>query len=492
MSIFSRRSFVRTAALGSVGLALKSQSNAQSAKLPRKPNLVVFLPDQHRNDTLTCYGARHVYAPNLDKFASQSVVFQQAFVTHPLCVPSRSSLMTGTWPHANGCTRNGIRLEPHFRCLPELIGDRDYRCGYMGKWHLSHEREAQHGFQEWVSIDNKDESEYGKFLVSKGLKPDSKGYFSDEFASKLPIENSKPKFLEAKACEFLDRHKSDPFVLFVAFLEPHPPVNGPLNNEYQLDQIDLDPSSDHNFGDDMPLRYRLRQEFDIKTYGGSRDDFLKIKQKYLGLVTEIDQSIGAILSKLETLGIADNTIVMHTSDHGEMMGAHRLIQKEVFFQEAARVPYIVRMPGQQRAISISQPVSHIDFAPTIVDLLGRPPHEQCVGRSRAPLLRGESMPAETVFVEWAPNDKPKFVEGTKLATPAEVERAVNERSRAAIAPDGWKLCLRDSDKNELYNLKADPGELRNLYDHAEAREAQTRLTGELHKWQESVHDTVKI
>jgi arylsulfatase A-like enzyme len=492
MSILSRRSFVRTTALGSVGLALKSQSKAQSAKLPRKPNLVVFLPDQHRNDTLACYGAPHVYAPNLDKFASQSVVFQQAFVTQPLCVPSRSSLMTGTWPHMNGCTRNGIRLAPQFRCLPELIGDRDYRFAYMGKWHLGKEREAQHGFSDWVSIDNKDESDYGKFLTSKGFKPDNKSYFTDEFASRLPLEVSKPKFLETKACEFLDRHKNEPFVLFVAFLEPHPPFNGPLNNEHPLDQIDLDPTWNHMFGDDMPLRYRLRQEFDMKLYGSSRDDYLKLKQKYLGLVTEMDRSVGAVLSKLENLGLAQNTIVMHTSDHGEMMGAHHLIQKEVFFQESARVPYIVRMPNQQRSLSVSQPISHIDFAPTIVDLLGSAPNPQCVGKSRAPLLRGESMPPETVFVEWAPADKTKVVEGTKLATPEEIQRAVNESSRCAISPDGWKLCLRTSDKNELYNLKSDPGEVRNLYDHADAKEMQARLIAETHKWQESVHDTIRI
>src|ERR1700736_6426329 len=99
----SRRSFVRTAAFGSAGLTLGARLAAQPAKLPRKPNLLVFICDQQRADTLKCYGSRGIYAPNLDKLASQSFVFQEAYVTQPVCTPSRSSLMTGTWPHQNGC-----------------------------------------------------------------------------------------------------------------------------------------------------------------------------------------------------------------------------------------------------------------------------------------------------------------------------------------------------------------------------------------------------
>src|SRR3954468_1328031 len=124
--IVSRRDFLRTAALGSAGLALTRGGQAQSSRLARKPNLLVFLPDQQRPDTIGCYGGGSTIAPNLSKLATQSFVFQNAYVTHPLCAPSRSSLLTGTWPHANGCTHNGITLSNRFRCLPELIGDGDY------------------------------------------------------------------------------------------------------------------------------------------------------------------------------------------------------------------------------------------------------------------------------------------------------------------------------------------------------------------------------
>ena len=109
-------------------------------------------------------------------------------------------------------------------------------------------------------------------------------------------------------------------------------------------------------------------------------------------------------------------------------------------------------------------------------------------------MRGESMPEETIFLEWAPgkNKKPKVKKGTKLAKPEEIQRAINESTRAAISPDGWKLCLRNTDKNELYNWQRDPNEEQNLYDSRDQRDVIARLTGEIHRWQESVGDTLKI
>ncbi|PYK03757.1 MAG: hypothetical protein DME63_02175, partial [Verrucomicrobia bacterium] len=152
-SDFSRRHFIRTTALGSAGVALAARIRAQPAKRPRKPNLIVFLPDQLRADTVFGESASAVHAPNIHKLASQSTVFERAYVTHPICAPSRSSLMSGTWPHANGCTNNQASLAHKFKCLPELLADSDYRAGYFGKWHLGDEFSAQRGFEDWVSIE---------------------------------------------------------------------------------------------------------------------------------------------------------------------------------------------------------------------------------------------------------------------------------------------------------------------------------------------------
>jgi arylsulfatase A-like enzyme len=377
----------------------------------------------------------------------------------------------------------------------------------MGKWHLGDEVFAQHGFQEWVSIedlyqeyftagrDPKAVSDYSQFLISKGLKPDNAadGSFTRKFASNLPIELSKPVFLAQHACAFLERHHREPFVLFVSFLEPHSPYNGPLNREHTLEEVEMEASATHTFGPDMPLRYRLKQEYQEREFGTTPDSYRQTKQKYLGLVTQIDRSIGAILRQLERFGLADDTIVVHTSDHGDMMGAHRLFEKEVMFDQAARVPYLVRLPGQRRQIRVAQPVSHIDFAPTLLDLLGRPAHPQCAGVSRAPLVRGEAMPAETVFLEWSPNTgKEKVKKGTALAAEAEIARAMKESTRTAVTPDGWKLSLRDTDKPELYNVRADPEERHNLAVRSEHAAVMARLTDEIHRWQERTGDRVRV
>src|SRR5260370_19230905 len=108
----------------------------------RKPNLILFLPDQQRADTLACYGGKKVQAPNLNKLASESVVFERTYVTHPVCTPSRSSLMTGTWPHINGCTRNSVALDRRFPLLPEPMASQDYPKASICQFELCQERHA--------------------------------------------------------------------------------------------------------------------------------------------------------------------------------------------------------------------------------------------------------------------------------------------------------------------------------------------------------------
>jgi arylsulfatase A-like enzyme len=469
----------------------------------RKPNLVLFLPDQQRADTIACYGGVKVHAPNLNKLASESVVFERAYVTHPVCTPSRSSLMTGTWPHINGCTRNSVPLDQRFRVFPELMGDKDYRTAYIGKWHLGEEGPAGRGFDKWISTD--DHGDYTNFLISRGITPDKQNErFSELAISNLPIELSRPKFLERHACEFIEKHRGDPFILVVGFVEPHSPYNGPLNDEHPLDKIALDVTATLGESEDIPLRYRLMREWQQAEavldrerlpaqmfFGVTPDEYRSIKQRYLGLVTLVDQSIGAILAYLERCDLTDNTIIVHTSDHGDSLGAHHLFGKETMFEEAARVPFLVRLPGQTRSKTINQPVSHIDFVPTLLDMLAQPRHSQCAGKSLLPLIREEGVPPENIFMEWAPN-RTKIKKGTSLARRRMIKRAVEESTRTVVSPDGWKFCLRDKDSNELYNLTDDPLETRNLYSDRQYASVISRCASEIHRWQESVHDRLKI
>ena len=469
----------------------------------RKPNLILFLPDQQRADTLACYGGVKVHAPNLNKLASESVIFERTYVTHPVCTPSRSSLMTGTWPHTNGCTHNSVPLDRRFRVFPELIHDQDYRTAYIGKWHRGEDGPAGRGFQQWISTD--DHGDYANFVLSKGVVPDkSNGRFSEVAISKLPIELSRPKFLEKHACDFIEKYQRDPFILVVAFVEPHSPYNGPLNDVNSLDEVALDVTATLPESEDIPLRYRLMREWQQAEalldrermpiqlfFGITPEEYRSIRQRYFGLVTLVDQSIGAILGCLERCGLSENTIMVHTSDHGDSLGAHHLFGKETMFEEAARVPWLIRLPGQTRPKAISHPVSHIDFVPTLLNLLGRSNHPQCAGKSLLPLIHDETAPPGNVFLEWAPN-RTKVKKGSRLARRRMIKRAVEESTRTLVSPDSWKLSLRDKDLNELYNLKDDPFEARNLYSDARYASVVSRFNTEIYRWQEATSDKLKL
>jgi arylsulfatase A-like enzyme len=520
----SRRRFLRTIGYGSAAIAVGSRSSAQLAKLPPKKNLIVFLPDQLRTDTVAGSAAAMVHAPNMHKLALQSTVFDRTYVTQPICAPSRSSLLSGTWPHQNGCVNNTSVLPRKFVCLPEMLRDSGYTSAYFGKWHLGDEFIPQHGFSEWASVIEsfklierkphiqrrldqllsiftpgkpspsmawRDSSDYSQFLISKGFKPDAHHgeYFSEKFATNVPFEFSRPKFLEMKACDFLQRHKSAPFIMFVAFFEPHSPYNGPFNSEHPFDTITVDPTAEVVFPDEVPLRSRILQEF-YRSKLQTAEHYRRIKQRYYGLIYEIDLCIGAILSQVEQLGIADRTLIVLTSDHGDMMSSHGLLGKEVMYEPSATVPYVIRVP-EMRPTRYSQPLSHIDFAPTMLELLGQPVHGQCVGRSRANLLRGEQS-SDLVFAEWSPEKNKANLDQMKLATPEQMETCLGESTRMVVTPDGWKLCLRDKDKNELYNLGEDPEECHNLFYTNAHNDVIAKLSAEICGWQQRTADTLKV
>jgi arylsulfatase A-like enzyme len=392
--------------------------------------------------------------------------------------------------------------------------DRGYQAAYIGKWHLGEEGPAGRGFQQWISTDDParsatalrtGHSDYTSFLLSKDITPDKPtGRFSELAISNLPLELSRPKFLEKHACDFIKKHQHDPFILVVAFVEPHSPYNGPLNDEHPLDEIELDVTATLPESQHIPLRYRLMREWQQSEaildrerlpaqlfFGGTLEEYRSIKQRYLGLVTLVDRSIGAILGCLERCGLTDDTIVVHTSDHGDSLGAHHLFGKETMFEEAARVPWLIRLPGQKQTKIISQPVSHIDFVPTLLDLFGQPSHSQCAGKSLLPVIDDQTALTHNVFLEWAPN-RTKIRKGTRLARRRMIKGAVEESTRTVVSPEGWKLCLRDKDSNELYNLKDDFFETRNLYSDAQYVSVVSRLAREIHHWQESTSDKLKL
>ncbi len=494
----SRRAFLKAATAVTAGVAFGQRPVRAAAK--RKPNLLFLWTDEQRADTIDIYGNKKIQSPNMSALARQSVVFQNAYVSQPVCTPSRSTVMTGLWPHQSGCIQNNIPVGETTPALPELLGDSDYRTGYFGKWHLGDELFAQHGFEEWRSIEDiyqkhfrpgRDRtaiSDYSKWLRSLGYKPDGEiGEFSRKFASELPIEHSKPKFLETQTCDFLRRHRDEPFALYVNFLEPHMPFFGPLNSLHKPEDVDLPVNFNDLIEETEPRQARNR----VSKYAGNYSVGLDLSKeqgwrqliaRYWGLVNELDRSVGAILSTLAELGLDDNTIVVYTSDHGDMMGSHKLVEKSLMYQEAMRVPLMIRAPQLGLAPRVVEGhFSHIDLVPTVLDMMGAGVKGGLPGKSLMPTMRGEKTALEPVFAEW--NSATKEPGGKAMVDPS---------ARAVITQDGWKLCLYDDDLHQLYDLNKDPGETTNVFTQPENREVITRLSGLIHGWQGKAGDELEL
>jgi arylsulfatase A-like enzyme len=483
--MISRRTAIQTL----VGGAVAAPAILRGARRPGdKPNLLFLWTDQQRADTLAAYGNARFRVPMLNRLASESVVFDRAYVTQPVCTPSRSSVMTGLWPHQSGCVNNNIPLPTATKTIPELLNDSGYRTAYMGKWHLGDEVFAQHGFQEWKAIedgmyekyysagrDPKARSAYHAFLMGLGYKPDEKNVFSRNYASKLPVEHSKPSFLANEASKFLLKNRGGPFLLYVNFLEPHTPFSSALNDLHSEEEAPLPKNYPGIPEGPEPEWYKRRR----KSVPKDRASLQRSARNYAGLCSLVDQAVGRILWALEASGQMENTIIAFTSDHGEMMGAHTLLYKQVMYEEAIHVPYLLRVPFRnQKPHHVKQPVSHIDIAPTLLELLGKKQAAASFfGQSVVPLLSGAGRQQDHVFLEWT-EDKKDSGEGPN--------------GRTVISPNGYKLVLYDTDTCLLFDRNKDPLEMHNAYGKPEYTAIQNKLRKAIEGWQKATNDKLKL
>jgi arylsulfatase A-like enzyme len=483
------------------------------------PNLLFIYTDEQAFNTLAAYGNRAIQMPNLNRLAAESVVFDEAYVVQPVCTPSRSALLTGLWPHQNGCTENNLSLWPEVRCLPELVTDGEYVTAHHGKWHLGDEIFSQHGFDAFVSIEDEygryysagraqeQRSSYHRFLLENGFTPQNGVTFGRGEAARLPEAYGKPAFVAAEASRFIRENRARPFILYANFLEPHMPFFGPRDDQYDPAEVPLPPNFEDVPTASQPLKTRLMQEYYFR-HGHSglplrtEAEWRRMIANYWGLCSLVDTHVGTILDTLDECGLADDTIVVFTSDHGDMMGSHRLLAKCVMYQEAVRVPLLIRLPGRRRGHRVSGPVSQIDIVPTLLDFMGQPIPEHLPGKSLRGRMAGDTAaPAENVFIMWGGSNNgitdrvgqvaiPDWM--TELAPCAEIEAAFRDPVRAVITPDGWKLNYSPLGEHELYNLGQDPGETRNLARETGGVDIFNRLTDDIRAWQQKVADPVVV
>lgn len=514
----------------------------------RRKNILFIWTDEQRPDTIGAYettehsrsesagrqGAVGIKTPNVDALAARGTLFEQAYCTQPVCSPSRASVLTGLYPHSHGVLINNMPLSPQVPTLAELLRPHGYRSGYVGKWHLGNEIEAQRGFEDtWVSIEDGYSSDpdrgrvssYHHFLVSRGYRPEDlrpgAKTFGRGVVARLPEEVGKPAFMAGEVCGFLDRQhgaqatgSDQPFLLVVNFLEPHMPFFGPLDDLYDPEAMTLPESWYSELEDTVPERYRWAREHyrQHNPHLTGHQDHLppeqrrpdvddeigwkRLKARYWGLCTLVDKYVGVIMLRLEALGMAEDTIVVYSTDHGDMMGEHHLIAKELQYEGAVHVPLIVCEPGlaPQR---VSAPVSQIDLVPTLLEAVGVPAPAHLQGASLRPLMTGEldapsRQNSADIVIEWngyngrVPRDNPgKLDPGDQHVRIAGVDVRTIRRGR-------WKLNVHLTGEYELYDLQDDPGERHNAaYDPNQSSVVSELLAG-LRAWQHRTGDTLAL
>ena len=479
--------------------------------MPELPNILFIFTDQQRADTMACYSNELIDTPNLNALAEQSFVFENAYVSAPICTPSRSTIMTGTWPHTNGCIKNNAPLDSSIPTIADLLPD-EYHTAYFGKWHLGNEVIRRHDFDEWVSIEDYYRryysdprhldvlSDHHRFLTDRGIEPDGEAegvaVFSRKFAAALPEELTKASFLSTRAADFIRANSHRPFALYLNFLEPHPPYNGPLNDMYDPISIPVSPT----FMKDPPPNAGpialMRSKASL--LGDGMDDdpagpydelyWRSLIARYWGNVTLMDRAVGRVLSVLDEAGIADSTIVVFTSEHGDQLGEHNVIGKAVFYEQSVRVPLLMRVPWLTRSQTrIEGRYSHIDTVPTLLDLVGATLPDHLQGQSRLTVLTGEhTLDSSDVVIDWT-----GFAVAPMDGFP-ELDRVQNTQHRALISSDGWKLILGQEMRGELYDLNSDPFEETNLFDEPRSRPRIRDMMRRLEAWQFENGDTLDL
>lgn len=478
--------------------------------MSNEPNVIIFCVDEMRADHMACAGNSVVQTPSLDRLASRGTLFRRGYCANPICMPARASMFTGMLPRDHGVRVNGQNLRRDLPTLPGVLSDAGYRTHAAGKLHLTawvpKEEPPQpelypeckdywdsgiieefpvpyYGFQtvdyvgghtSWVYGD------YTEWLDGKGgdpahLRPrEPLGDAPGSFGMTIPEELHYNRYIADSVIDLIEnsaREDETPFFAWCSFPDPHAPVGAPEPYSSMYDPSDVDlPARREGEVADLPPFYRkvLRGELrpnGVDSSGVSDENWREIIAGTYGMITHLDAEVGRVLDAVDRCGLAENTIVVFISDHGDMMGDHRLLWKSFYtFQGCVRLPLIVSVPDGAGDHVSDALVSQIDLLPTILDLCDVPmpgadwevvdtPYERgsvlplhnYPGRSwRSLLAGGDQWDRDAVVME---NDDPTC--GFQVRT------VVTDRYRLSIYPG--------TPHGELFDLESDPDELYNLW-----------------------------
>lgn len=453
-SRMTRRGFLDRA--GRLGLAatlagpLTRGVGAAAADRPgRRPNVLFILTDDQRWDMMSCAGHEVLHTPHMDRLAAEGTRFENAFVTNSLCAPARATCLTGRYSHSHDVFTNpGPRAETmqvpgDIATFPELFQDAGYHTRLIGKWHLSNFRHPR-GFDRWVSIPGQGDY-YNPQLIFDGSEKKVPGYTTD--------------LLTDYAIDFVNSPPADrPWMLYLSYKAPHLPYDPhdrylePFKNH----TFELPETYDDSREGEPPWRAEMRKAGWSDRHVGP-DRIQRTLRGYHGLVKGIDVNLGRLWKALERTGQWENTVIVFIGDNGHMLGENGLFQKMRMYEPSIRVPLIVRDPRRAAGRVRSEMALNNDVMPTLLDAAGLPIPQSVQGRSLLPLL-DDSQPAE-----WRDAFLYEHLHTRHLSPMVRGVRTERWKYTEYYVPGEFV---------ELFDLRSDPNERRNLADdpaHAETR-----------------------
>ena len=454
-----------------------------------RPNILMIVTDQERFDILGCNGSQICETPRLDELAAGGVRFDHAFTPTALCSPARGSLMTGLFPHTHGVLNNthdgpaiATELDPALPTWARLLNEHGYRLGYVGKWHLGREMgPGRHHFHDDLAAAYDvaiAESDRPLVQVREAVVGNARMQIGG--IDPRPIDEADTHLETNRALGLLERYagSDEPFLLRVDYEGPHHPYMPPEPFASMYEPRSIPPWK--NFVDDDPNKpeahHRLIRQRGV--HGMTWDDWQPIVSLYFGFMSFIDAEIGRLLDALVTHGLDENTIVIHTTDHGDMTGSHggHFNKGPIMYDELYRVPLIIRDPvNGGRDELCSAMVSTVDVMPTIVDLVGIEPPTGTHGMTLRPLIDAAATPQDSrvsVFGEYHGEEWGLY-------------------SQRMVRTANAKFVYSPHGTDEIYDLEQDPHELRNLVADPSAARLARELEAEMLAWMQRTQDPLE-
>jgi arylsulfatase A-like enzyme len=425
-------------------------------------NILVIFSDQQHKYALGKRDEKFI-TPNLDRLCEEGVLFRNGYSNNPVCGPYRGCLMTGQFTSRSGMTHNGDPLPENVLPLAQALRDSGYQTCFVGKWHLGSEgdnsipEEQRGGFEHFVG-----------YQCYNGFDPNpphnNDVFFYDEQNVRHTYQKHRTEVttdLTVEKLRLLCRKKR-PFFAVVGYQAPHYPVQPSPEYAALYEGVEFDKTPDYEEIDPYTPTFSPRSPRpfekcpDYQRYGGNMAEY---KRLYAALCTQIDAGVGRIVDTLKELGVYDDTLIIYTSDHGDMQGSHGLKNKGYPYEKSAGVPFIARIPGGRRGVVSDLLVSAVDIYPTALEVAGLERHEELDGCSLLKYLKGEENKTQDYIIS---------------------EYALDSPWRMIRTPKYKLVCtLDDYSPLALYDMEQDEYEMRDLKELPEYADVIRKLTAVL-------------